>query len=96
LISRADGGPPFGHAALATTGIRTQRFPCQSLQPYKLVGYLDYLQRRSFLSDVGVILQTLLAVLVPAAAPPLSLVEVRAIAAIAPAASLPGGLTRSS
>jgi lipopolysaccharide/colanic/teichoic acid biosynthesis glycosyltransferase len=58
-----------------------ERFYLEVLQPYKLVGYFEYLQRRSFLSDVGVILRTVLAVLVPAVAPPPSLDEVRAVAA---------------
>lgn len=60
-----------------------ERFYLDTLQPYKLVGYLDYLRRRSFLADVGVIFQTLLAVLVPASAPPPSLEQVRAVAAAA-------------
>ena len=58
-----------------------ERFYLETLQPYKLDGYLEYLMRRSFLSDVGVILRTVFAVLVPAVAPPPSLEEVRAIAA---------------
>ncbi len=58
-----------------------ERFYLETLQPYKLVGYLEYLRRRSFLSDGGVILRTLVAVLVPAVAPPPSLDEVRAVAA---------------
>jgi lipopolysaccharide/colanic/teichoic acid biosynthesis glycosyltransferase len=60
-----------------------ERFYLETLQPYKLVGYLDYLRRRSFVADVGVILRTLLAVLVPAVAPAPSLEEVRAVAAAA-------------
>ncbi len=58
-----------------------ERFYLDTLQPYKLVGYREYLQRRSFLSDVGVILRTVLAIVVPSLAPPPSLDEVRAVAA---------------
>jgi lipopolysaccharide/colanic/teichoic acid biosynthesis glycosyltransferase len=60
-----------------------ERFYLDTLQPYKLIGYLDYLRQRSFLADIGVILQTLLAVLVPASAPPPSLDEVRVVASAA-------------
>ena len=58
-----------------------ERFYLETLQPYKLVGYLEYLRRRSFMSDVGVILRTVVAVLVPAVAPLPSLDEVKAVAA---------------
>lgn len=66
-----------------------ERFYLDTLQPFKLTGYLEYLRRRSFLSDFGVILRTVLAVLVPAVAPPPSLEEVRAIAATVAAAMSP-------
>ncbi|MGD1149527.1 MAG: sugar transferase [Thermoanaerobaculaceae bacterium] len=73
-----------------------ERFYLETLQPYKLVGYLHYLQHRSFLSDVGVILRTVLAVLVPAVASPPPLEEIREIAATAAAASSLGGSAQSS
>lgn len=56
-----------------------ERFYLETLQIYKLVGYLDYMRRRSFLADVSVILRTLLAVIVPSSAPPPSLEEVTAV-----------------
>jgi hypothetical protein len=41
------------------------RFYRETLQPMKLRGYADYLRRRSWRSDVGVIWNTVLAVLRP-------------------------------
>jgi lipopolysaccharide/colanic/teichoic acid biosynthesis glycosyltransferase len=38
----------------------------QTLQPLKLEGYCEYLRRRSWRSDVGVLVETLLAILWPA------------------------------
>lgn len=60
-----------------------ERFYLDTLQPYKLAGYLEYLRRRSFMSDVGVILRTALAVIVPASAPHPSVEELRIVAAAA-------------
>ena len=54
-----------------------ERFYLETLQPYKLARYKEYLQRRSLGSDIGVILRTLLVVVIPAAAPPPSLAELR-------------------
>lgn len=68
---------------MATVPGDGERFYVETLQPYKLVGYRDYLRRRSFLADAGVILQTLLAVLVPVVAPPPSLGELRAAEKVA-------------
>jgi lipopolysaccharide/colanic/teichoic acid biosynthesis glycosyltransferase len=70
-----------------------ERFYLETLQPYKLAGYREYLQRRSFLSDIGMLLRTLLAIVVPSLAPPPSLDEVRAVAA---AAAFCSAATRAS
>ncbi len=53
-----------------------ERFYLETLQPYKLIGYLSYLRRRSVSSDVWVILRTLLAVLIPWVAPPPTIEEI--------------------
>lgn len=49
----------------------------QVLQPWKLAGYLEYLGRRSASSDLDVLFQTLLAILLPDRAQPPSLDEIR-------------------
>jgi lipopolysaccharide/colanic/teichoic acid biosynthesis glycosyltransferase len=51
------------------TGDR-EHFYLKTLQPYKLKGYLAYLQERSWRSDVAVLWKTLIAVLFPSKAPP--------------------------
>lgn len=66
---------------MAVAGGEAERFYLEALQPYKLDGYVEYLIHRSLMSDLAVILRTLLAVMVPAAAPPPSLAEIRAVAA---------------
>ena len=50
-----------------------ERFYREVLQPYKLAGYLEYQSRRSMGSDLGVIVSTIGAVLVPTAVPPPSI-----------------------
>ncbi len=58
-----------------------EHFYLKTLQRYKLAGYLEYLRERSFWSDVGVLLQTGLVVLVPSTARPPSVDEVATKAA---------------
>lgn len=48
------------------------------LQPYKLRGYVAYLERRSAWSDLRVLWHTLLTVLTPSRTPPPSIDELRA------------------
>jgi len=66
---------------LAEVAGDTEAFYLKTLQRYKLAGYVDYLRRRSFLTDVSVILQTLLTVTATVVAPPPSIEEVTAVAA---------------
>ncbi len=54
-----------------------EQFYLQTLQPFKLRGYLDYLQTRSWRSDLRVIWQTLAAVIFPSKAPLPTLEEIR-------------------
>jgi lipopolysaccharide/colanic/teichoic acid biosynthesis glycosyltransferase len=42
-----------------------ERFYLETLQPFKLEGYLDYLQTRSWRSDLKVLWQTIVAVVFP-------------------------------
>lgn len=46
-----------------------EQFYLQTLQPIKVSGYLDYLQQRSWQSDVMVLWQTVVAVISPSKAP---------------------------
>jgi lipopolysaccharide/colanic/teichoic acid biosynthesis glycosyltransferase len=55
-----------------------ERFYLESLQPFKLRGYLEYLQRRNWRSDVQVIAQTLIAIVLPRKAPPPTVQEISA------------------
>jgi len=57
------------------TGDR-ERFYIETLSPFKLRGYLDYLQKRSWLTDIQVICQTVVAVIFPSKAPPPTLEEI--------------------
>lgn len=50
----------------------------KTLLPYKLRGYVEYLEQRSWRSDVEVLVKTALAVVVPGRAPPPTHEEVRA------------------
>ena len=54
-----------------------ERFYREELRPYKLRGYVEYLDRRTVLSDIVVLVQTLLAVVVPRTAKVPSLEEIR-------------------
>lgn len=47
-----------------------EQFYLQVLQPYKLRRYVEYLQQRSFQSDLRVLLQTIVAVVIPSKASP--------------------------
>ena len=53
-----------------------EQFYLNTLQPYKLHGYVTYLRQRSWRTDVGVLLGTLLAVVFPAQAPPPGMDEI--------------------
>lgn len=57
------------------------RFYAEVLLPYKLAGYLRYLERRSAWSDLAVLWRTILAVVSPRRATPPSLEEIRAFSA---------------
>jgi lipopolysaccharide/colanic/teichoic acid biosynthesis glycosyltransferase len=51
----------------------------RTLQPFKLRGYLHYLERRSWRTDVEVLLDTVVTVLRPGRAPVLTMDDVRAV-----------------
>jgi lipopolysaccharide/colanic/teichoic acid biosynthesis glycosyltransferase len=53
-----------------------ERFYMESLQPFKLRGYLEYLQRRNWWSDVQVIAKTAMAIILPRKAPPPTMQEI--------------------
>jgi len=65
-------------ALLCTVQGDREKFYIDALQPYKIKGYLEYLERRDWLTDIGVLWQTLLAVLSPGRAPAPTLDEVAA------------------
>lgn len=52
-----------------------EAFYLETLQPWKLRGYANYLSRRSVTSDLRIILATVIAVLVPSRTPPPPLEE---------------------
>jgi lipopolysaccharide/colanic/teichoic acid biosynthesis glycosyltransferase len=54
-----------------------ERFYLETLQPFKLEGYLDYLQARSWRSDLKVLWQTIVAVAFPYKAPLPTLEEIQ-------------------
>ncbi|MCI0392479.1 MAG: sugar transferase [Acidobacteria bacterium] len=58
------------------TGDR-EKFYIETLSPFKLNGYLKYLQSRSWLSDMRVIWQTIVAVIFPSKAPLPTMEEIR-------------------
>lgn len=62
---------------MGTVEGNSERFYLETLQPFKLKGYLEYLQRRSWSGDVKVLCSTVVAVLVPSKAPPPTLEEIR-------------------
>jgi hypothetical protein len=51
-------------------------FYLNTLQPYKLLGYVHYLRKRTWRSDVNVLLGTVLAIIFPAKASPPRLEEI--------------------
>jgi lipopolysaccharide/colanic/teichoic acid biosynthesis glycosyltransferase len=53
-----------------------ERFYLNTLQPYKLHGYLQYLRKRTWRNDVKVVLGTVLAVIFPVKAPPPGVEEI--------------------
>lgn len=53
-----------------------ERFYLNTLQPYKLQGYLQYLRQRTWTSDVKVVLGAILAIIFPAKAPPPGVEEI--------------------
>lgn len=63
-------------ALLASVPGDRGRFYSEHLLPWKLRGYLDYLGRRTPWSDLGVLVRTVLAVLLPSTEPPPSLLEI--------------------
>jgi len=60
---------------LATVGGNREAFYREVLQPYKLRGYAEYLQRRTPWSDLRVLAMTLLAIVRPSTTPPPTLAE---------------------
>ena len=56
-------------ALLAQVNGDREEYYLQVLQPYKLRGYVDYLNNRSSWTDIKVLLQTLIAVIFPRTAP---------------------------
>lgn len=56
-------------------------FYLNTLQRYKLVGYIEYLRLRSWLSDIVVLVQTAFAVLFPARTPPPGLADIEKVLA---------------
>ena len=62
-------------ALLATVAGNREAFYRDVLQPYKLRGYAQYLDRRTAWTDIQVLGKTLLTVIRPATAPPPSLAE---------------------
>jgi lipopolysaccharide/colanic/teichoic acid biosynthesis glycosyltransferase len=54
-----------------------ERYYMETLQPYKLLGYREYIQNRSFEGDVVILCKTLIAVLMPNSIPPPTFAEIR-------------------
>jgi lipopolysaccharide/colanic/teichoic acid biosynthesis glycosyltransferase len=57
-------------ALLASVQGDRERFYIETLQPFKLRGYLEYLRERSWQRDVKVLWKTGLAVILPSKTPP--------------------------
>ena len=55
-----------------------ENFYQDTLQPYKLKGYVDFVDKKSFKNDVVIIFKTLKAVVLPNSVPPPSLEEIKA------------------
>lgn len=71
------------------TGDR-ERFYIETLSPFKLRGYLNYLQTRSYLTDIQVIWQTVVAVIFPSKAPPPTMEEITNSNCLSPSAPTRG------
>jgi hypothetical protein len=65
-------------AVIAAAGGEPECFYREVLQPFKLVGYASYLERRTWLSDLQVLWQTVRAVLTPGSISPPSADEMKA------------------
>lgn len=63
-------------ALLAEVSGDREQFYLKTLQPFKLKGYLDYLEQRSCRSDLKIIWKTGIAVVLPSKAPPPPLNEI--------------------
>src|SRR5262245_15507328 len=59
-----------------------EQFYLQTLQPFKLRGYIGYLDRRSPWTDVGVLWKTFMAILVAGCTPPPTIEEIEANGAV--------------
>ena len=57
-------------------------FYLNSLQPYKLVGYIEYLEKRSWKTDLQVLMQSVQAVVIPSKAPCPDIRTVEQVAAL--------------
>jgi len=64
---------------LATAPMESSRYYREKLLPFKLSGYIDYLEKRTWRSDVEVLFRTAAAVVLPSRAPLPTLEEVEAI-----------------
>jgi lipopolysaccharide/colanic/teichoic acid biosynthesis glycosyltransferase len=53
-----------------------EHFYLKTLQPYKLLGYAEYIQRRTWRTDIGVLYRTVLAILLPGRAPHLKMEQI--------------------
>jgi len=61
---------------LLATVSEPERFYLEVLQPYKLMGYVDYLNNRTWWKDLKVILKTAIAVIASSKAPPPTIEEI--------------------
>jgi hypothetical protein len=66
-------------ALLATVSGNREAFYREVLQPYKLRGYCEYLDKRTAWTDIGVLVRTALVVVRPSAVPPPSLAELTSV-----------------
>jgi lipopolysaccharide/colanic/teichoic acid biosynthesis glycosyltransferase len=63
---------------LASVDGDRETFYCEVLRPYKLAGYAEYLRKRTWRSDVAVLVATLVAGVFPGRAPAPTIAELRA------------------
>jgi lipopolysaccharide/colanic/teichoic acid biosynthesis glycosyltransferase len=54
---------------LQTCNCDPEQFYLETLQPYKLLGYAEYIQRRTWRTDIEVLYRSVLAILLPGTAP---------------------------